>query len=63
MGRQHIRDGVLTVKPEKTRGVTLAIPVHPELQAVLDAKPNEHLTFLVTAAPGSACPWAGPESF
>jgi integrase len=48
MGRQHIRDGVLTVKQEKT-GVTLAIPVHPHLQTVLDATPSEHLTFLVTA--------------
>jgi integrase len=48
MGRQHIRDGVLTVKQEKT-GATLAIPVHPHLQAVLDAAPSEHLTFLVTA--------------
>src|SRR4029077_5164362 len=47
MGRQHIRDGVLTVKQQKT-GVTLAIPV-PELRAVLDATPSEHLTFLVTA--------------
>jgi integrase len=48
MGRQHIRDGVLTVKQQKT-GITLAIPVHPHLQAVLDATPSEHLTFLVTA--------------
>ena len=48
MGRQHIKDGVLTVKQQKT-GVTLAIPVHPHLQAVLDATPGEHLTFLVTA--------------
>ena len=48
MGRQHIRDGVLTVKQQKT-GVTLAIPVHPHLQTVLDATPSEHLTFLVTA--------------
>src|SRR5215813_10933692 len=48
MGRQHIRDGVLTVKQQKT-GVTLAIPVHPHLQAVLNATPGEHLTFLVTA--------------
>ena len=47
MGRQHIKGGVLTVKQEKT-GVTLAIPVHPHLQAVLDATPSEHLTFLVT---------------
>jgi integrase len=48
MGRQHIKDGVLTVKQQKT-GVTLAIPVHPHLQAVLDATPSKHLTFLVTA--------------
>jgi integrase len=48
MGRQHIRDGVLTVKQEKTRA-TLVIPVHPNLQAVLDATPSKHLTFLVTA--------------
>src|SRR5262245_54411690 len=48
MGRQHLRDGVLTVKQQKT-GATLAIPVHPHLQAVLDATPSEQLTFLVTA--------------
>jgi integrase len=48
MGRQHIKDGVLTVKQQKT-GVTLVIPVHPHLQAVFDATPSEHLTFLVTA--------------
>ena len=30
IGRQHIKDGVLTVKQQKT-GVTLAIPVHPRL--------------------------------
>jgi len=48
IGRQHIRDGVFTVKQEKT-GVTLAIPVHPHLQAVFDATPGEHLTFLITA--------------
>jgi integrase len=48
MGRQHIKDGVLTVKQQKT-GVTLAIPVHAHLRAVLDATPSEHLTFLVTA--------------
>jgi integrase len=48
MGRQHIRDGVLTVKQQKT-GKPLAIPVHPELRMVLDATASEHLTFLVTA--------------
>src|SRR5215469_12498078 len=48
MGRQHIKDGVLTVKQQKT-GVELPIPVHPHLQAVLDATPSQHLTFLITA--------------
>jgi integrase len=38
MGRQHIRDGVLTLKQQKT-GITLALPVHPELRTVLDATP------------------------
>src|SRR5262249_2649491 len=47
MGRQHIKDGLLHVKQQKT-GVTLLIPLHPHLQAVLDATPSEHLTFLVT---------------
>ena len=48
MGRQHIRDGVLTVKQQKT-GATLAIPVHADLRAVLDATPSAQLTLLVTA--------------
>jgi integrase len=47
MGRQHIRDGVLTVRQDKT-GATLAIPVHTDLQAILDATPSAHLTFLTT---------------
>jgi integrase len=46
MGRQHIRDGMLTVRQEKT-GVALAIPIHNDLKAILDATPSEHLTFLV----------------
>jgi integrase len=47
MGRQHIRDGVLHVKQQKT-GTTLSIPIHPDLQSVLDATPGSQLTFLVT---------------
>jgi integrase len=47
MGRQHIRDGVLTVRQEKT-GAALAIPVLPELQAIIDATPVGHLTLLTT---------------
>ena len=52
MGRQHIRQTpegpVLYVKQRKT-GKELLIPIYPELRAVLDATPSEHLTFLVTA--------------
>jgi integrase len=46
IGRQHIRDGVLTVRQQKT-GAMLAIPVHSDLQAVLDAASGE-LLFLTT---------------
>jgi integrase len=45
IGRQHVRAGAILVRQQKT-GTTLAIPVHPALQAVLDATPSEHLTFL-----------------
>jgi integrase len=47
MGRQHIRDGVLAVRQQKT-GALLAIPVTSPLAAVLDATPSDNLTFLVT---------------
>src|SRR5262249_1702473 len=47
LGPQHIRDGVIHIRTKKT-GVTLAIPVHPELARVLDAPPSGHLPFLVT---------------
>jgi integrase len=47
MGRQHIRDGWLHVKQQKT-GKALALPVRPELRAALDASPCGDLTFLVT---------------
>lgn len=46
MGRQHIHNGWLTVRQSKT-GTSLALPVLPELQAIIDATPGEHLTFLV----------------
>jgi integrase len=47
LGRQHLRDGLLHVRQSKT-GKPLAIPLHTELRAALDATPSEHLTFLVT---------------
>lgn len=48
LGRQHIRDGLLQLRQQKT-GATLVIPVRPELVAVLEATPSNHLTFLTTA--------------
>jgi integrase len=48
MGRQHIRDGMLTVRQEKT-GQALEIPVHPALRSILAATPGDHLTFLVAS--------------
>lgn len=47
MGRQHLtRDGI-RVRQQKT-GTELVIPMHPELSRVIEATPNNHLTFLVT---------------
>jgi integrase len=56
MGRQHIRDGLLQVRQQKT-GATLAIPLHPELAAIIAATPTTHLT-LVTSNYGR--PFTGP---
>jgi integrase len=47
IGRQHIRDGVLSVRQQKT-GAALAIPIHPELAAIIAASQCGHLTLLVT---------------
>jgi integrase len=47
IGRQHIRDGVLTVRQQKT-GVTLAIPVHSDLAKIIAATQTGHLTLLTT---------------
>jgi integrase len=49
MGRQHVRGGVLFLRQQQKTGTPLEIPVHPELQAVLDATPSNHLTFLTTS--------------
>jgi integrase len=51
MGPQHIRNGLLHVRQQKT-GEPLQLPIFPELQAAIDAMPSKgrHLTFLVTAS-------------
>ena len=52
IGRQHVHNGVLTIDQGKTEGgeeAHLEIPVHPKLQAIIDATPTVGVkTFLVT---------------
>jgi integrase len=47
MGRQHIRDGTLSLRQSKT-GAQVDIPVLPELQAIFDASTLGNLTFVMT---------------
>jgi integrase len=50
-GPQHIRHGVFSIKPKKTErttGIIVDIPVHPELARIIAATPSRHLTFLAT---------------
>jgi integrase len=48
MGRQHVRNGTLSLRRQKT-DVAFDVPVMPMLQAAIDAMPpSNHLAFLVT---------------
>lgn len=47
MGRQHLKDGVLTIRQSKT-GTEVRIPLHPTLRASLEALPQKNMTFLLT---------------
>ena len=55
MGRQHISDGMISVRQKKT-GTALVIPVHPDLAAIIEATPSDHLTFLTTASASPSPP-------
>jgi hypothetical protein len=49
IGRQHVRNGKLALKRQKT-GVPFEVPVMEALQSAIDAmSAGDHLTFLVTA--------------
>ena len=49
MGRQHVRNGVLSLQRQKTK-VAFDVPVMPMLQAAIAAMPpSDHMMFLVTA--------------
>jgi integrase len=47
MGKQHVRDGKISVVQQKT-GTGVWIPLHPELRAILDATQSGHLVFIAT---------------
>jgi integrase len=47
MGRQHIRDGEINIRQEKTNRM-LAIQVHIALAEIIAETPRENLTFLMT---------------
>jgi integrase len=47
MGRQHIRDGMISIAQQKT-GTRLWVPIHSDLKAVIDAVPSQHLTLLIS---------------
>ena len=51
MGWKHVQEGAIHVRQSKT-GSTVAVPVVPELQAVLDTLSRDHLTFIATASGG-----------
>lgn len=47
LGRQHVRDGVISLRTEKT-GTQVHIPIRPELAATIDATPSNGLAFIAT---------------
>jgi integrase len=59
MGRQHIRDGMISVIQQKT-GARLWIPIHSQLKIVLDAAVADQLTLLISE---TGRPYAGTSSF
>jgi integrase len=59
MGKQHIRDGQIKVTQQKT-GTELWIALHPDLKAILEATPSDHLLFLIS---GHSKPYASAKSF
>lgn len=49
MGRQHVRDGRIHLRQQKT-GTALAIPIHAHLVREIELLPRDQLTFLQTQA-------------
>jgi integrase len=49
LGRQHVRDGEITIRTKKT-GVTVTLPILPDLRIALDAVPAGQMLFVQTQA-------------
>ena len=47
LGRQHVRDGVITLRTAKT-GQQVTIPLLPELARIIDASPTGDLALIAT---------------
>ena len=47
LGRQHIREGFVHVRQQKT-GIALVIPIHAKLAAIIAEAPASHLNLLTT---------------
>ncbi|WP_298356917.1 tyrosine-type recombinase/integrase [Rhodoblastus sp.] len=47
LGRQHVRNGVITIRTEKT-GTAIILPILPALQEIIDASPTGDLVFLAS---------------
>ncbi len=51
VGRQHVKDGWLSIRPGKTQkssGVLVELPILPALQETIDQSPTGNMTFLIT---------------
>ena len=59
LGPQHIRSGHLELRQGKTK-TALAIPLHPDLRAILEAAEGDHLAFLTTH---TGAPFASGNAF
>src|SRR5262245_13736903 len=47
LGRQHVRDGIATLRTEKSQGkMIVSVPILPILQRTLDAGPTGELAFI-----------------
>ena len=48
MGRQHVRDGWINIRQDKTKAL-VDIPILDELQRIINASPTGDLTYIVTS--------------